>query len=58
MNAMNKIDNLKKYIVKDKLKLDCGKEISNFPIAYETFGKLNEGKNNGCLLYTSDAADE
>ena len=43
-NAMNKIDNLKKYIVKDKLKLDCGKEISNFPLAYETFGKLNEGK--------------
>ena len=41
---MNKIDSLKKYIVKDVLKLDCGKEISNFPIAYETYGKLNKKK--------------
>ena len=41
---MNKINNLKKYIVKDTLKLDCGKEISNFPIAYETYGELNEKK--------------
>ena len=41
---MNKIENLKKYIVKDVLKLDCGQEISNFPIAYETYGKLNDKK--------------
>ena len=58
MNAMNKIDNLKKYIVKDKLKLDCGKEISNFPIAYETFGKLNEGKNNGILIFHALTGDQ
>ena len=55
---MNKIDNLKKYIVKDKLKLDCGKEISNFPLAYETFGKLNEGKNNGILIFHALTGDQ
>ena len=55
---MNKIDNLKKYIVKDKLKLDCGKEISNFPIAYETFGKLNEGRNNGILIFHALTGDQ
>ena len=47
---MNKIDSLKKYIVKDVLKLDCGKEISNFPIAYETYGILNKEKTNGILI--------
>ena len=41
---MNNIESLKKYIVTDILKLDCGKEISNFPIAYETYGKLNKKK--------------
>ncbi len=55
---MNKIDNLKKYIVKDKLKLDCGKEISNFPLAYETFGELNEGKNNGILIFHALTGDQ
>ena len=55
---MNKIDNLKKYIVKDKLKLDCGKEISNFPIAYETYGKLNNEKNNGILIFHALTGDQ
>ena len=55
---MNKIDNLKKYIVKDILKLDCGKEISNFPIAYETYGKLNVEKNNGILIFHALTGDQ
>ena len=55
---MNKIDNLKKYIVNDKLKLDCGKEISNFPLAYETFGELNEDKNNGILIFHALTGDQ
>ena len=41
---MNKFDNIKKLIVKDQLKLDCGQTISDFPIAYETYGKLNSKK--------------
>ena len=40
-DIMSKFDNIKKLIVKDKLKLDCGQTISDFPIAYETYGKLN-----------------
>ena len=55
---MNKIDNLKKYIVRDILKLDCGKEISNFPIAYETYGQLNAEKNNGILIFHALTGDQ
>ena len=55
---MNKIDNLKKFIVKDILKLDCGKEISNFPIAYETYGQLNAEKNNGILIFHALTGDQ
>ena len=55
---MNKIDNLKNYIVKDTLKLDCGKEISNFPIAYETYGELNSKKDNGILVFHALTGDQ
>ena len=41
---MNKTEKVKKIIVNKPLKLDCGKTISNFPLAYETYGKLNEKK--------------
>ena len=52
------MDNLKKYIVNDVLKLDCGKEISNFPIAYETYGKLNGKKNNAILIFHALTGDQ
>ena len=55
---MIKFDNLKKYIIRDKLKLDCGKEISNFPIAYETYGELNEHRNNGILIFHALTGDQ
>ena len=55
---MNKIDKLKKHIVENVLKLDCGKEISNFPIAYETFGVLNKEKNNGILIFHALTGDQ
>ena len=55
---MNKIDSLKKYIVKDVLKLDCGMEISNFPIAYETYGELNNEKDNGILIFHALTGDQ
>ena len=41
--------NIKTLIVKKPLKLDCGKVIKDFPIAYETFGSLNEKKDNAIL---------
>ena len=36
-----KIEDIKKINVSEPLKLDCGKTINNFPLAYETYGKLN-----------------
>ena len=47
----NRIENIKKLIVSKPLKLDCGKTIINFPLAYETFGKLNNDKNNAILVF-------
>ena len=47
---MNKLDNIKKIIVKKPLKLDCGVTISDYPLAYETYGKLNQNKDNAIML--------
>ena len=44
-NKSFKILNSKKIIVKKPLKLDCGKTINDYPIAYETYGELNEKKD-------------
>src|SRR5476651_2148238 len=32
------------------LKLDCGAEISAFPLAYQTYGTLNAAKSNAVLV--------
>ena len=55
---MSKFDNIKKLIVKDKLKLDCGQTISDFPIAYETYGKLNSKKSNAILVFHALTGDQ
>ena len=55
---MSKFDNIKKIIVKDQLKLDCGKIISEFPIAYETYGKLNSKKDNAILVFHALTGDQ
>ena len=39
-----KIEKIKKIIIDKPLQLDCGQTINNFPIAYETYGELNEKK--------------
>ena len=41
---MNTKENIKKIIVKKPLKLDCGKTIDYYPLAYETYGTLNKKK--------------
>ncbi len=46
---MNNIEKVKTLIIDKPLKLDCGQTISNFPLAYETYGKLNEKKDNAIL---------
>ena len=53
-----KIDNIKKIDVSKPLKLDCGKTINNFPLAYETYGKLNENKNNAILVFHALTGDQ
>jgi homoserine O-acetyltransferase len=53
-----KIENIKKITVSKPLKLDCGQIIKNFPIAYETYGKLNEKKNNAILIFHALTGDQ
>ena len=48
---MNDIEKVKKLIIDKPLKLDCGQTISNFPLAYETYGKLNDKKDNAILAF-------
>ena len=50
--------NIKKLIVKKPLKLDCGKVIADFPIAYETFGTLNKKKDNAILAFHALTGDQ
>ncbi len=55
---MNIEQNIKTLIVTKPLKLDCGKVIKDFPIAYETFGSLNEKKDNAILAFHALTGDQ
>ena len=55
---MNKIKDFKTLIVKKPLTLDCGRVINDFPIAYETYGKLNEKKDNAILIFHALTGDQ
>ena len=55
---MNNLSKVKNIIVKKPLKLDCGKEISNFPLAYETYGELNEKRDNAILIFHALTGDQ
>ena len=55
---MNATENIKKIIIEKPLKLDCGKTISNYPIAYETYGKLSEKKDNAILAFHALSGDQ
>ena len=55
---MNTENNIKTLIVKKPLKLDCGKTINEFPIAYETYGSLNEKKDNAILVFHALTGDQ
>ena len=55
---MNAKENIKEIIVKKPLKLDCGKVISDYPLAYETYGKLNEKKDNAILAFHALTGDQ
>ena len=55
---MNNIEKVKRLIIDKPLKLDCGQTISNFPLAYETYGTLNEKKDNAILVFHALSGDQ
>ena len=55
---MNNIEKIKRLIIDKPLKLDCGQTISNFPLAYETYGTLNEKKDNAILIFHALSGDQ
>ena len=55
---MNKNVNIKSLIIDKPLKLDCGQTINNFPLAYETYGSLNEKKDNAILVFHALTGDQ
>ena len=55
---MNIKDKIKTIIIDKPLKLDCGQIINNFPLAYETYGSLNEKKDNAILVCHALTGDQ
>ena len=55
---MNVKENIKTLVIKKPLRLDCGKTINNFPLAYETYGSLNENKDNAILIFHALTGDQ
>ena len=55
---MNNIEKVKRLIIDKPLKLDCGQTISNFPLAYETYGTLNDKKDNAVLAFHALTGDQ
>tara|TARA_A100001011_G_scaffold364453_1_gene415235 strand:+ start:330 stop:1487 length:1158 start_codon:yes stop_codon:yes gene_type:complete len=53
-----KTENIKQLIIKKTLKLDCGQTIKDFALAYQTYGKLNENKNNAILVFHALTGDQ
>ena len=55
---MNGFDDIKKIIIKKPLKLDCGVTITDYPLAYETYGKLNQDKDNAIMVFHALTGDQ
>ena len=55
---MSEKDKIKTLLVTKPLKLDCGQTISDFPLAYETYGKLNDKKDNAILAFHALTGDQ
>jgi homoserine O-acetyltransferase len=53
-----KIGNIATLGKDEPLLLDCGQKISNFDIAYQTYGKLNKDKSNAILICHPITADQ
>ena len=55
---MNINVNIKNIIIDKPLKLDCGQTINNYSLAYETYGSLNENKDNAILIFHALTGDQ
>ena len=55
---MSEKEKIKTLLVKKPLKLDCGQTINDFPLAYETYGKLNDKKDNAILVFHALTGDQ
>ena len=55
---MNINVNIKNIIIDKPLKLDCGQTINNYSLAYETYGSLNEKKDNAILIFHALTGDQ
>ena len=55
---MEKVNNIKKIIIKKPLKLDCGITISDYPLAFETYGNLNKSKDNAIMVFHALTGDQ
>jgi homoserine O-acetyltransferase/O-succinyltransferase len=53
-----KTENIKQLIINKQLQLDCGQTIKNFPLAYETYGELNNYKDNAILVFHALTGDQ
>ena len=49
---------IKTLIIKKPLELDCGQTINDFPLAYETYGTLNDNKDNAILIFHALTGDQ
>lgn len=49
---------IKKIKIEKPLLLDCGVTLNGFDLAYETYGKLNEKKNNAILVFHALSGDQ
>jgi len=54
----NETKNIKKLIIDQTFELDCGKTIKDFPLAYETYGTLNNKKSNAILVFHALTGDQ
>ena len=53
-----KLENIKKLNITKPLLLDCKQTVNNFPLAYETYGSLNENKDNAILVFHALTGDQ
>ena len=52
------MENIKKLNISKPLLLDCKQTIKDFPLAYETYGELNESKDNAVLVFHALTGDQ